>query len=804
MFRSRFVNVLLTLAAMAGVMYILASLFLPSSRRLIFGVDKHSGQVRMVRQHVTFLPPHRFYRLSFEKREGSAQRDGSVTINSREGIPVTITYRLRFSVAGDRLADARKLVTDGWSAWIRARVGEAVSAVISQVPIEEVLSPNSRFNTQRPLRRVVAAHLARSGLQVTAFEIARMEPDRNALLRYKRAELRRSARGVAGRVAIFGIDGADWDLLTELAYDNRIPNIEALMRGGATATLQSIQPTISPLVWTTAGTGVRPDRHGVIDVFHGGRGVPVDAHARRAPALWEIAEGFGRDAVVVNWWTAWPPSRADATVFDVPYQLLEEAIYPPQHAPGARAALVPLATVGPDQVRRFLNISPVEYQAAVNAGGPSDPVNVFRSILAKTWSDHRVAMNLYRAESPLLMMMSYEGTDVVNHLFGPYHPPLREGIRATDYRKYWPAVANYYAEIDRLLGEWMQILPSDTTVILMSVHGFHWDRSRPRTPASGRDAIADHDDTGIFVAYGNHVLPTRGRNEISIYDIVPTVLAILGLPASQEMPGRVARWALKGIEPVESVRVVSYSEFFNERPVPVTARTNPQQYRRDLLAIGHLPDPSRGMAPMLEQRLAQATAAQLLPPEKWNLYAHYNNLGVELRKQGKAREALEAFQQAININPDRPTPYLNMAMVLFDRQSYEAAENVFILAVQKGLPNPEQWFVDFAALYREADMVSRAISLLSRGKELFPQSYLIAANLGSALGQASRYTDGLAELERALGLQPTSTLALNNLGLYYVKKNDYGRALDFWNRSLSINPRQPEIRAAAESARSRL
>src|SRR5687767_2357829 len=116
---------------MAGVMYILASLFLPSSRRLIFGVDKHTGHVRLVRQNVTFLPPHRFYRLSFEKREGAAQRDGFVTINSREGIPVTITYRLRFSVAGDRLTDARKLVTDGWSAWIRARVGEAVSAVIS-------------------------------------------------------------------------------------------------------------------------------------------------------------------------------------------------------------------------------------------------------------------------------------------------------------------------------------------------------------------------------------------------------------------------------------------------------------------------------------------------------------------------------------------------------------------------------------------------------------------------------------------------------------------------------------------------
>jgi len=129
---------------------------------------------------------------------------------------------------------------------------------------------------------------------------------------------------------------------------------------------------------------------------------------------------------------------------------------------------------------------------------------------------------------------------------------------------------------------------------------------------------------------------------------------------------------------------------------------------------------------------------------------------------------------------------------------------VFIEAVAKGLPNAEQYFVDFAALYRERDMASRAIALLEKGKEMLPQSYLIAANLGSALLQASRYTEGVPELERALGLQPSSTEALNNLGLYYLKRNDYARALDYWNRSLSIQPQQPQIRAAADSARSRL
>jgi len=111
--------------------------------------------------------------------------------------------------------------------------------------------------------------------------------------------------------------------------------------------------------------------------------------------------------------------------------------------------------------------------------------------------------------------------------------------------------------------------------------------------------------------------------------------------------------------------------------------------------------------------------------------------------------------------------------------------------VARGLPDAEQRFVDLAALYRSRNMTSRAVALLYKAKQIYPQSYLIAANLGSALAQAERYTEGIVEMDRALSLQPTSTLVLDNIGTYHAKRNDYARALDFWNRSLSIDPRQP-------------
>lgn len=804
MFRRRAFRVLALLAGMGAVLYLLVSLYLPSSRRLIFGVNKSTGAVRVVQSHVTFLPPFQFYRLTFDKREGYAQRDGVIKIVSKEGVPVTVAYRLRFGIAGDHIPDARRLVDSGWSAWIRARVGEAVSAVTSQIPIEELLSPTSQFHAQRdPLRQTVASHLAASGLKVTAFEVARLEVDRDALLKVKRAELRRDARSTPARVAVFAIDGADWELLKELADDGRIPNLKALTQGGTTASMLTIQPTVSPMLWTTVATGLAPDRHGVLDFLDRGTHAPVESYARRAPALWDIADAFGRATEVVNWWTAWPPTSSTGVFFDTPGPVLASAIYPPTLAPRAQTLSVPVNTIGYEQVRRFLNISSAEFDNAVSGGNPSDPINIFRGILSKTWSDHRVAINLYNEQKPLLLMMSYDGTDVVNHLFAPYHPPYREDVSQTSYRKYWPTVANYYAEIDRLIGEWMNVLPPDTTVIITSAHGYRWGKYRSHSLPNGRATLSDHRNPGIFIAYGQHVAASRSGHPISIYDVAPTVLTLLGLPPSTEMTGHVATWAFKDIQPLTSVRVVSYGEFVGERPLDVQAHPDSKAYQLLLQAIGHLNDPTRNVTPILEDD-DQPEVAKPLPPEQWGRYAYYNNLGVQLRGQNKTTDAVDAFTRAVELNPSRPVPYLNLAMALFDRQMYSDADAAFLQAVAHGLPNAERYFLDYAALYREKNSPTRAIALLYKGQEMFPQSALISANLGSALVAASRYTEGVPQLERALGLQPSSTLVLNNLGIFYAKKGDYGRALDYWNRSLSISANQPQVRDAANGARARL
>lgn len=800
--RHRFLYTLLLLAGLGAVLYVGISLFVPSPRRMIVGVDRSSGAVRVAEQSIAFLPPHQYRRLIFDMRDGAAHHEGIAVVSSRDGVPVKMHYQLRFSLAEERMPDAHRLVRDGWAAWIRARVAEAVSALTTRIPIDELVSPSSEFTARRDLvRRTVANHLAQSGVRVTSFELERVEVDHEELLRHKRAELRRNARGAVGRVAVLGLDGADWELVREMMIDGHMPNLEAILDAGTSGVVQPVQPPIAPLAWTSLATGLTPDRHGVIDFVSAGTNV-VSSGTRRAPALWEMADAFGRSSEVVSWWTAWPPTRPDLVVYDVPMTHLPDAVHPATAGEIVKPLTIPESTIDFRQMSRFLNVTEAEFRAAISSGNPNDPIVALRSVLAKTWSDHRAAIALFEARAPMLTMVLYGGTDTVHHLFGPYHPPKRSAVPMTEYRKYWPTVARFYGELDRLIGEWVKVLPTDTTLMIVSPYGMTWGDERAIERPSGGSELDGHRRNGIFIAFGNRIARSPQRRVLSVYDVAPTVLALLGLPISTDMSGSMLDWALDDVDPVESVRIISYSEMLDPRPLTVQASQEPQSYLAQLRLIGHVVDPERAttLALQLEEEVTEVPVGS----ESWGRYAYLNNLGVQLARQDKFAEAEQALENAIALNPGRSTPYLNLTMALLERQRYTDSQEIFFEGITRGVAEPVQRILDFAAWHRKEGNTERAIQILARGKELFPESPEIAANLGSAMAAGRRYTDAVPELERALALRPSSTLVLNNLGQIYVRRKEYARALDYWNRSLAIDPGQVQIRQGVESLRRRL
>lgn len=114
---------------------------------------------------------------------------------------------------------------------------------------------------------------------------------------------RGAGRQAAGRVVIFGLDSMSWDIVDRVS--EAMPVLTRLRREGASGTLVSTLPPITPVAWTSLVTGMGPGRHGIYEFVHrsssGDRGWrPVTRRQVRALGLDERLEAAGRKSVLVN------------------------------------------------------------------------------------------------------------------------------------------------------------------------------------------------------------------------------------------------------------------------------------------------------------------------------------------------------------------------------------------------------------------------------------------------------------------------------------------------------------------------
>ncbi len=103
-------------------------------------------------------------------------------------------------------------------------------------------------------------------------------------------------------VLIFGIDGADWQVLEPMMSRGELPTLAGLVDQGRRGVLRSAEPMASPVVWNTIFSGVTPKTHGLEDWYRS------DARSRRVPLLWDIYAATGAETLAVNVPGTWPPN----------------------------------------------------------------------------------------------------------------------------------------------------------------------------------------------------------------------------------------------------------------------------------------------------------------------------------------------------------------------------------------------------------------------------------------------------------------------------------------------------------------
>ena len=65
------------------------------------------------------------------------------------------------------------------------------------------------------------------------------------------------------RLLLVGWDAADWKVIDPLLAKGEMPHLARLLQQGVRGNVATIQPPLSPMVWTSIATGKRPPKHGI-------------------------------------------------------------------------------------------------------------------------------------------------------------------------------------------------------------------------------------------------------------------------------------------------------------------------------------------------------------------------------------------------------------------------------------------------------------------------------------------------------------------------------------------------------------
>ena len=94
------------------------------------------------------------------------------------------------------------------------------------------------------------------------------------------------------RVLLIGWDAADWSFIHPLIEAGKMPVMEKLIESGVSGKIATLQPILSPMLWTSIATGKRADKHdilGFVEPSPDGKGIrPVSSTSRKSKAIWNI------------------------------------------------------------------------------------------------------------------------------------------------------------------------------------------------------------------------------------------------------------------------------------------------------------------------------------------------------------------------------------------------------------------------------------------------------------------------------------------------------------------------------------
>lgn len=264
------------------------------------------------------------------------------------------------------------------------------------------------------------------------------------------------------KVLVVGLDGATFDLIKPWAGEGYLPTLSRLMREGASGELRSTVPPMTAPAWTSFATGTNPGKHRLYDWIARDPGTyrfsPITARDCTAPMLYTLLSQAGRRVCTLNVPMTYPPRPVNGCmVSGLPAPSIDRTITYPD-----TLLQEILDTVG-DYI-----LYPDPGQAYSDSGVDAFLERLYRctDLRARTFEHLRS-----RDEWDFAMVV-FNGTDTISHALWKYMDPEHPLHDPARYENYGHAIRDYYRYVDARLGDIVDTLDDDTTLIVMSDHGF--------------------------------------------------------------------------------------------------------------------------------------------------------------------------------------------------------------------------------------------------------------------------------------------------------------------------------------------
>lgn len=629
----------------------------------------------------------------------------------------------------------------------------------------------------------------------------------------------------ARRVLLIGWDAADWGFLTPLLDSGKMPNLQRLVEGGVSGRIATLQPVLSPILWTSIATGKRGDKHGVLSFVEprpDGNGIrTVGSASRRVKALWNILSQLGRCSVVVNWFASHPAEPIRGAI--VSNRFSEAALNPGAAEPSSfhprdlapvmeKLRVTPPMLTPAQMLPFFLEKLPKD----------DDPrLLSLAQIVAQCASTHNAATYLAEAEDWDFLAVYYDMIDHTGHGFAEYAAPRMPHVSEEDFQIFRHVIESTYRYHDLMLGRWLELAGDETAVIVLSDHGFFHGAGRPlaergrisgeRPPGVHTNPLIWHRLHGVFVARGPGIKSDTLMHSASLLDVAPTLLALMGLPVPEDFEGHVLTQMFSNKIEIESVPTYESPHpedgMLRDAPAEDQDPWAAQQALLQLAELGYIETPS-----------ANGTNAALQARE-----AHDSHLAQIYFATARYAEALELLDDIAARSPD-PSYRCRRAMCLLGLGRLDEAETIVrevlastphsglakMLAGQTALmkgreKEAESIFKDLknseaqmpmlhnqvGAIYLRQEKWAEAAATFRSALDADPDFAEAHDGLGVALRHLGQMEDSIFEHMRAISLQHDRAQTHINLGISLAKARQFGWAIRAFEVAAELAPAEP-------------